>query len=188
MKLVELNDQYQIEVNPELFFLKPFVALRDDRKDPAQILKEIGYIYFFYDLRSDFQFNTNVDERHNEVIKQVNLDAKWKPDKIFMECVKVYQYLTKTVSGNLLESAYVAVDKLNDQLRNIDLNERDSNNRPIWNMKQFGDTVKQVADMMENLDKAEKAFIRGQETNDKLRGNKMKTLYEEGFVMKQLEE
>jgi hypothetical protein len=184
MKLVELDDKYNIILNPELFLLKPFIALRDDRNDTELLLKEIGYLYFFYDLKSEFQFNTDVDGRHKDVLKQVDLPKTWKPDKLMLECIKVYEFLQQTVAGNLLESAYIAVNSLNAQLRSIDLNERDANNRPIWNMKQFGDTVKQVAEMIENIEKAEKAYIRGQENNEKLRGQKMKTLYEDGFVMR----
>lgn len=184
MKLVELDSEYNPIINPELFLLDCFAKLRDDRKNPKLLLKEIGYIYFFYDMKSDFQFQTNKKERHKDVKKYVNLDVNWDVDDILEECISTYLYLSQTVAGKLLESAYLTVDKIKDQLNLIDLNERDDRGKPIWNIKQMADTSKIIPDILESMQKSEKAFIKGQEENEKLRGSKLKTLYEEGFKKK----
>ena len=181
MKLIELDSEYNPIINPELFLLDAFVKLRDSRKDPKLLLQEIGFIYFFYNLKSDFQFQTNKRERLKDVKHYVKLPPGWEVDEILQECIDAYTYMSQTVAGKLLENAYLSVDKINDQLNLIDLNERDNNNKPIWNIKQFADTTKVIPELMDTLEKAEKAYIKGHEQNDKLRGSKLKTLYEDGF-------
>lgn len=181
MKLVELDSEYQVIVNPELFLIDCFAALRDDRKNPKLLLKELGYIYFFYNMKSEFQFQTNKAERAKDVKRRCKLDEKWKVDKLLLECIDVYLYLSQTVGGSILESAYLMADKIKDQMNLIDLNERDKSNKPIWNVKQMVDTSKSLPDLMESLNKAEMTYMKGQNENNKLRGDKLKTLYEDGF-------
>ena len=181
MKLIELDSEYHVIINPELFLIDCFVELRDDRKDPKLLLQEIGFIYFFYDLKSDFQFQTNKKERLKDVKKYVKMPPGWEVDDKLQECINTYNYLSQTVSGRLLSNAYLSVDKINDQLNLMDLNERDKMGKPIWNIKQFADTTKLIPQLMETLEQSELAYIKGQEKNDKLRGNKIKTLYEDGF-------
>lgn len=181
MKLVELDSEYNVIVNPELFLLDCFAKLRDDRKDPGLVLKEIGYIYYFYNMRSEFQMQTNKKERHVDVKRYVNLDVNWEIDDILQECIDAYLYLSQTVAGKLLASAYLTVDKIQDQLTSIDLNERDERGKPIWNLKQMADTSKLIPGIIESIEQSEKAYLKGQQENEKLRGNKLKTIYENGF-------
>jgi hypothetical protein len=183
MKLIDLDDNYNVVLDPEVFLLKDFQALRDDRKDPERVLAEIGYLYFFFNPRSEFQFQTDKQERHKDVLKRVGLPEDWTIDAIMQACIDTYLYLSQTISGKLLESAYLTVDKIKDQLNKIDLNERDKSDKPIWNIKQIVDTSKVIPQLMETIRESEKAYIKGQAENDQLRGNKIKTLYEDGFSM-----
>lgn len=182
MKLVELDSEWNPIINPELFLIECFEELRIDRqKDKDLLIKEIGYIYFFYNLKSDFQFQTNKKERHKDVKRYVGLPDDWEIDDLLGRCIDTYLYLSQSVSSKILQTAYMSVDKLKEQLEAIDLNERDSNNKPIWNIKHYSDTTKVIPDLLETIQKAEKAYLKGEQENEKLRGNKLKTLYEDGF-------
>lgn len=180
MTLIELDSEFNIVVKPELFQIESFAKLRDSRKNVALFLKEIGYIYFFYNMGSDFQFQTDQKERHKDVVDRVGLPTKWSPDKLLQECIKDYRHLSTTVASKLLEGAYVLVNKTSLQMHNIDVDERDKNNRPIWNLKQIASMVKDISQLFESVSNAEKAYIKHQDENEKLRGNKVKTLYENG--------
>lgn len=184
MKLFELDDTYTVNFNPEIFLIEDFRKLRDSRKKNIELIyKELGFIFFFCDLKSDFQFQTNKVLREEDVKKQVGLDEKWKPDDLVLACMKTYKYLSQTVSSRLLESIYITVDKIKFQLEGIDLNERHpTTNVPIWNIKQISDTAKSFPSLMESIRQAEKEYIKGQEENEKLRGDKIKTLYEDGIT------
>lgn len=181
MKLLNSPDGFIVEVNPELYMIKEFANLLENRKDKKLLLKEIAYIYFFYDLSSDFQFELNEFSRHKDLIKYLDLPTDWTKDKLLNEAIDAFNYLSQSPASRLLQTAYIGADKLKSQLETMNLNERDKGGKPIWNIKQFNDTLKQIADTVESLDKAEKKFIKSQEDNSKLRGTKTKSMYEDGF-------
>lgn len=180
MKLIRSNDGYTIEVEPELYKIKEFAELIESRKKNLDLLhKELCYIYFYTDMSSDFQFQSDKNERHKDLKKYLDLPSVWKRDKLVDEAIKAYEYLSQTASSRLLQSVYIAVDKIKNQLETIDLNERDKVNKPIWNIKQIQDTIKAMPDLMANIEKAEKQYIKSQEENTKVRGNKSKSTYDD---------
>ena len=181
MNLFELDDTYNVIFNPEVFLLKDFQVLRDSRKDIDLLYKEMAFIYFDCDLRSDFQFQINTEKRRKDIIKFLHLPEKWEPDKYLKACMDVYKYLSQSPSSGLLETAYLLASKIKQQLEDIDLNERDKSNKPVWDIKKINDTTKQLPELMESIRKAEAEYLKGQYENDKLRGDKVKTLYEDGF-------
>jgi hypothetical protein len=174
MRLITSTDGYSIEIEPELYTIAEFANLIESRKKNKElILKELSYIYFYTDMASDFQFQSNELERHKDVKKYVGLPDTWKKDKLVEEAIEAYKYLSQTASSRLLQSVYIAVDKIKSQLETIDLNERDKVGKPIWNIKQIQDTIKAMPDLMMNIEKAEKQFIRSQEeVNNKKKSNK----------------
>lgn len=174
MKLISSSDGYSIEIEPELYTIREFAELLESRKkDKSLLIKELSYIYFFTDMGSDFQFQSNEIERHKDVKKYLALPDTWKKDKLIQEAIEAYKYLSQTASSRLLQSVYIAVDKIKSQLETIDLNERDKAGKPIWNIKQIQDTIKAMPDLMMNIEKAEKQFIRSQEeVNNKKKTNK----------------
>ena len=75
--------------------------------------------------------------------------------------------------------------KIKKQLENIDLDERKkTSGDPVWNLKQMVDTSKALPSLLESIRKAEAEYLKGQSENEKLRGDKVKTLYEDGFINK----
>lgn len=174
MKLIKSSDGFSIEIEPELYTLREFAELVESRKKNTTLLyKELAYIYFYTDMGSDFQFQSNELERHKDVKKYLDLPSTWKKDKLVEDAIEAYKYLSQTASSRLLQSVYIAVDKIKSQLETIDLNERDKAGKPIWNIKQIQDTIRAMPDLMMNIEKAEKQFIRSQEeVNNKKKANK----------------
>ena len=134
------------------------------------------------DMASEFQFQVNIYERQREVKKYMNLPLDWEPDEIVLEAIEAYKYLSQTPASRLLESAYIASEKLKSHIESIDLNERDRNSKPVWNIKQYNDILAMLPKTLESLDNAEKQYIKMQETKTKIRKNKEKTLYD-GMVL-----
>ena len=56
MRLIKYEG-YNLTIEPELLTLAPFKKIwtRDKSKDKSKALQELGYIYFMYDIRSDYQ-------------------------------------------------------------------------------------------------------------------------------------
>lgn len=179
MKLLRSPDGFSIEVDPEIYTIRQFADLVENRKkNTSLLLKELGYIYFFADLKSDFQFQTNEIERNRELINFLGLPDNWKKDKLLEEAIEAYKYLSQTPASGLLQSCYIMADKIKEQLTGIDLNERDKGGKPVWNIKQIQDTIKALPYVMESIEKAEKQYIKSQEENNTIRNNKQKSMYD----------
>ena len=125
MKLLKYEG-YNLTFEPELLTLKVFKQLhsRDRTKDKSRFLQELGYIYFMEDPRSDYQYITNPEERTKAIIKGEGLPKTWKVDALLQEAIDYYKTF-KPTSALLLEDTRTAVDKLREQLRDIDLSAKD---------------------------------------------------------------
>ena len=185
IKLIKSTDGFNLDIEDELWFIWAFKCylenrLKDKKNGKELILKELGYLYFYYNPESDFMSQTDDGARNLEVLQYVNLPINWKPDKLFEDCVKAYLG-PEDLTDKLLKTARFATDKLNNQLKKIDLDERDKSGKPIYNLKHFNETIKQLPDTMEALDKAEKMYIRNKAEKNNLKGGKEKSIYEDGI-------
>ncbi len=181
MKLLKFEG-YKVVVEPELLTLKPFKALwnRDRTKDKEKVMLELAYIYFLCDPRSDYQYITDEEQRKQAIIEGEGLPAKWEPDKVLIAAIQFYNSF-KPTSALLLEDTRVAVDKLRQLLRDIDLQEKDDKGKPIYTLNTITATIKQVPSLIKDLDEAEKALSKELATNSRMRGGQDKTVFEDGL-------
>ncbi len=173
MQLFQINDQYLIDIDPVAYTLLPFKKIwdRDKSKTKDRAKKELAFIYFSVDYKSDFYNIPNIETREEEVIKHL-FKEKWTPDKAIRDAQEFYKERQKTFSLVLLENALMGLNKLSVYFRDIDFNEYDP--------KKFADTVRQLPAIIESLKKTEEAVQKEQETDSKLRGGREKGLYTDG--------
>lgn len=171
---------YKLTFEPELLTLKVFKRLhtRDRSKDKSRFLQELGYIYFMADPRSDYQYITDEEERSKAIIDGEGLPSDWKVDSVLNDAL-VYYSKFKPTAALLLEDTRFAVDKLRQQLREIDLGAVDDKRRPIYTLNVVVSTIKQVPSLAKDLDEAEKALARDMIQNDRIRGTVDKSPYED---------
>lgn len=179
MKLLKYEG-YNLTFEPEILTLKVFKRLftRDKTKDKSKFLQELGYIYFMLDPRSDYMYITDEDERSKAIIMGEGLSDTWKVDSILQDAMDYYKSFRPT-SALLLEDTRVAVDKLREALRSINITETDDKGRPIYTLNTIVTTIKQVPSLVKDLDDAERAISKEIVQNDKIRGNVEKSMYED---------
>ena len=179
MKLFKYEG-YKLHISEEAFVLKPFKEIwnRDKTKNKDKALQELGYIYFMCDPRSDYQYIIDEEDRAKAIKEGEGLDSKWKPDNKVIEAMKFYKTF-KPVSALLLEDTRIAVDKLRQLLRNIDLTEVDDKGKPIYTLNTITATIKQIPSLVKDLDEAEKAIAKEIMESDKVRGAQEKSMYED---------
>lgn len=179
MKLLKYEG-YDLTFEPEILTLKVFKKLfmRDKTKDKSKFLQELGYIYFMLDPRSDYMYITDEDERSKAIITGEGLSDTWKVDSILQDAMDYYKSFRPT-SALLLEDTRVAVDKLREALRSINITETDDKGRPIYTLNTIVATIKQVPSLVKDLDDAERAISKEIVQNDKIRGSVEKTMYED---------
>ena len=151
---------------------------RDKSASKDRALSELGFIYFFCDPRSDYQYLTDEDERLEAIKEGEGMSKKWVPDKLVKEAMSFYNSF-KPTSALLLEDTRLAVDKLRGLLREIDLAQLDDKGKPIYTLNTITATIKQIPSLVKELDEAEKAITSELRNSGRMRGQGEKTLFED---------
>lgn len=179
MRLIKYEG-YNITIEPVALSLKPFKAIwmRDKSKDKNRAITELSYVYFMEDPRSDYQYIVDREERSKSIKEGEGLRPNWEPDTTVKEAMKLYASF-KTTSALLLEDTRVAVDKLRQLLRDIDLTKEDDKGKPVYTLNTVTATIKQIPSLIKDLDEAERALVKELAQNDKVRGAQEKAMYED---------
>ena len=179
MKLFRFEG-YKLTISEEAFLLKPFKILwnRDKTKGKEKALQELGFIYFFCDPRSDYQYIVDEDRRREAIIDGEGIKKGWKPDKEVQQAIDFYNSF-KSESALLLEDTRFAVDKLRKLLRDIDLNALDDKGKPVYTLNTITSTIKQIPALVKDLNEAEKTLITELNMGGKMRGQGEKTIFED---------
>lgn len=182
MRLMKL-EAYTLTVEPEALAIKSIRNLwnRDKSKSKDRALSELGYIYFMVDPRSTYSYITDLEDRSEKIILEEGLPKTWKPDKIVQEAMKSYADSVITTSYLLLEDTKYAVDNLRKYLREMDFTETDDKGKPKYPINALATAVNQVTDMAEKLMKAERTVAQEIIENSKMRGQKEKSILEDGL-------
>ena len=179
MKLFKYEG-YKITISEEALLLRPFKAIwkRDKTQNKEKALMELGFIYFFCDIRSDYQYIVDEDARRESIKEGEGLPKNWEPDAAVKEAMEFYNTF-KPTSALLLEDTRFAVDKLRKLLREIDLNQTDDKGKPIYTLNTITATIKQVPSLVRDLDEAERSIAKEIAQSDKARGAQTKSIYED---------
>ena len=91
MKLFKYEG-YKITIDPEAMLLKPFKKIwnRDKTASKDKAMMELGFIYFFCDIRSDYQYIVDLEERKNAIKLGEGMLDTWEPDNIVNEAIEFY--------------------------------------------------------------------------------------------------
>lgn len=183
MKLFKYEG-YKITISEEALILKPFKKIWDRdktiNKDKANM--ELGFIYFYCDPRSDYQYLTDEEERKAAIKEGEGLPDKWEPDKLVNEAIEFYNSF-KPASALLLEDTRFAIDKLRKLLREIDLKETDDKGKPIYTLNTITATIKQIPSLVKDLDEAEKTLASEMRNAGRMRGQGEKTIFEDDLTI-----
>ena len=92
-------ENYTVTISEEALLLKPFkkIWLRDKSKYKERALSELGFIYFYCDPRSDYQYLIDDEERATAIKQGEGLSKDWKPDSLVEEAIDFYNSLVKTL-------------------------------------------------------------------------------------------
>lgn len=181
MKLFKYEG-YQITIEPEALLLKPFKVIwdRDRSKNKNKALTELGYIYFFADPRSDYQYIIDESDRINAIKEGEGLPNDWKPDVKIKEAIEFYKQF-KSTSALLLDTTRSLVDKLMKQMETLDLDERDEKGKPVFPLNLVTSTIDKVPALIMKLNDAEKIIASETRDDSKMRGQGEKSIFEDNL-------
>lgn len=184
MKLLNIEN-YQIKVSDEALLVKPIRDLfnADKSKNKEKFYTECSIIFFMADPRSSYGYIVDDKERFEAIKTQEGLHGNYKISKELQLAIDTYKKLSTTISSQLLEDTYVAIDKLRKFLRNIDLYATDEKSgRPLYTISSVTSAIKAIPQLTKDIQEAEKQVNSDVlEISRKRGGNQGKALFEDGI-------
>lgn len=178
MKLFKYEG-FKITISEEAILLKPFrrIWMRDRSESKNKALMELGFIYFFCDPRSDYMFISDEEDRKNEIKVGEGLPPKWEPDKIVLEAVEFYKQFQPS-SFLLLQDIRVAVDRVRNELRTIDMKEEVDGKR-VNTVASVTKASRDALVLVKELDATEREIYKEMQESGRMRGQGEKTIMED---------
>lgn len=183
MHVLEFKN-FEVVPTEECFLIKPIRQLyyKDKSKTKDTFLTQLSVIYFLADPRSTYSYIIDPAERLKMIIEQEGLPSNFKIDATLQNAIDCYQTHTKTASSLLLESTKIAVEKVREFLKNVDLNEMDDKGKPKYTINSITTAIKQIPQLAKDLAEAEKAITKEIEEVGRARGgNESKKAFEDGI-------
>ena len=183
MKLFNLNN-YKLEISEEAYVIKPFKNLwdRDKSKSKERALAELGYVFFMEDFRSDYSDILDEKERSIAVRKHLVLPKGWVEDKYIKAALDFYQERDDAILAlAFLKDAKIAVDKIREFFRNVDLLKVDSGGKPVYNIQQLASVIERSSGILNNLEQLEELVKTKFQKDSSIRGQKTKSVFEDGI-------
>lgn len=184
MNLIEFDkENYSVKYSPQLLTLKPFKKLidRDKSKGKEKAVKEISFIAFFTDLRSDYMYIINAKERERELIKDLELGAGWKVDTVVQEAIDFYKERSRTINSSMYEGAQIAANAVNDVCKNAK-DHITSSEDPLAAAQKVTAILEKIPKAMANLNSAYTELIKEQKILEgRSKGSREFNMFEEGL-------
>lgn len=185
MKLFELKD-WQLTVDEAVYGLLPFkkILKRDKSRNKDTALKEMLFIYYHTDIKSDYLIISDSKTRTEEIKRDIGLPDEWKIDATMQEAIDFYESKTLSVIGKLYKNALKSANDISDYLTMTDvlLAERDDKGKPVNDIGKITTALTKVKGIMQDLKAAEKEVLKEQaEMDNRMKGSKTMSFWEEGL-------
>lgn len=186
MVLLELNKKtWEVEIAAELTYIVPFSTIISRDTSPTKDIakKEIAYIWFMTDVKSDYMAYKDLSVRSDKIIIDMDFPRKWK---LTPELQKAIDYCNsrKTVNELLFEGACIAALDVNDYLRSTKdlLNERTDKGAAVTSVTAITGALTKVPQIMRDLNAANQELIKEQKiTEGRKKGEKELNTFEDGM-------
>jgi hypothetical protein len=185
MKLFEMKD-FSLFVTEEAWGLLPFKAIlkRDKSRTKETAFKEMLFIYYFTDIRSDYVYLVNDAERTKEIIKDIGLPSDWKIDQVMKDAIAFYNSRSLSPIAKLYKSSLKAADDISKYLEMTDvlLAERTDKGATVTTLAVITGSLKSVPIIMKDLKAAYKEVLAEQkELEGRTKGSRTMSLFEDGL-------
>lgn len=178
-ELFTLNNEYVVELNREwISTIEEFkVLLRRDRgskgdadgRKKLQVQREFTFIYHYCDFKSQFREYPE-HERWQEAMRNAGLDDKDIDDAV-KAAIDRYKSFQETRSLKIINSAFIGIDKLREYFEDVDLTEKDLNDRLVNDSKKLSSNIKDVAGLLKGLTELEEMVKAELEEKTRIRGD-----------------
>jgi len=173
-KIVVINE-------PDILLIKEFQDIwtndrnkcKEDKTGEKKLraFRELTYIYLAIDWRSPYK-EWSEKERHELALIDAKITQEEFDDEIFRSACRKYKALQETSKiGLLLQSQLSLIERMRIYYDTMDFDERDSNGKPIFKMKDIQGEVAAMAKTIEGINALMELHKKEQEQENALRGD-----------------
>lgn len=180
MNLFQLIE-YNLHISEEAYALQPFKKLLDNdkSKDKDVAMKELAFIWFVADIKSDYNYILNPKDKQEEIIKDLNLPKGWKLNKDVETAINFYKDRSKTVSSTILENSLFIANTLSNKMRKIVTDDNDM--LSIKEIESIAGGLAKMPGIVTSLQKLEQTVIKEQTEKSNNVGSQEKGIFEDGL-------
>jgi hypothetical protein len=164
MNIFEIKN-FVVTFSPQALMLRPFkeIWMNDKSKDKAKAVQELSYVFYMSDERSDYMYILDEEERKEAVMTDLDIDPAWIKPKYIDEAMEFYVEASTTTSTQMLKSTRGVIEKISKFLDDIDVNERDKNNKPVFDIGKIVASVEKVPKLVKALNEIEQEIVKEKE-------------------------
>lgn len=173
--LFDLKDR-KVIVSAEALLIPEFkdIYSRDKSKDKAKAIQQLSYVYFIADYKSPYVSSLSPDALKRVVGKDFMKKEDYEPDSKISAAIEKYKGLQRTPSMLLLDASLQTVHNLTDYLQNVDLQERDKHDKPIYKPSDVTNSLSKIGAIVDSLNKVRANVEREILATAQLRGQRKK--------------
>ena len=185
MKLFEIKE-FTLSVTDEAWGIIYFknILKRDKNRTKETAFKEMLFIYYYTDIRSDYVYIIDNKERCKEIIKDIGLPADWKIDSVITDAINYYNSMSLSPIAKLYKSSLKAADDISKYLESTDelLKERTVNGSVVNTLATITASLKSVPVIMKDLKAAYKeVLVEQKEMEGRTKGSRTMSYFEDGL-------
>jgi len=179
MKLFELDKNWQLHVSEQAWSLMPFKKLltSDKSKDKERANKEMLFIWFYADIKSDYQYIINSKERIIELKNDLAFPKNWKISDNLQKAIDFYIERSTTTSKKMLQDSQYIADAASTKLKEF----MNDENITIADLSKIMDMLNKVPNIVSSLQETEHAVFKEQAIESGMVGSQTKGLFEDGI-------
>jgi hypothetical protein len=157
-KLFKLNDENTLEFTEHALGIGPFYDLwhRDLTVKKERAMKELTFVYCIVSMNPDNSYREFPSKQRVSLASQTifGKEVNYMTDKTMTKAIDAMLEVDKSFAKEFLRSIINNIGKLKNFLSAVDLDEKDINGKPIYNMKQYSDTLSKQADLLKSMQEA----------------------------------
>lgn len=171
----------EVVVDPSRLIVPEFKKLwdRDKTKSKQQVVKELAYIIFSYDLSADNPYRGySASERDIALKKDLFGDVNWCPDELISDAINKFRILIENTYTRVLAGAMKAAEELAKWFSEIDADKVDDYGKSLFSATELARNLKEVGSIIKSLSQLEDMVRREQLDKTTTRGGSDIGMYE----------
>lgn len=177
---------WDLTVDEITWGILPFKKLltRDKTKGKTRSHLEMQFIWHYTDVKSTYQYITDLEVRAEEIKKDIGLPKTWKIDKDIQAAIDLYEERSSTIIEALYKQTLKSASAIGEYLGNTKelLNERDLKGSSVTDISKITTAVGRMPKLMYDLKAAYKEVVKEQEDADsKKKGVRQFNTFEDGI-------